>query len=151
MASSENGGQFSSQSQLIKELRAEGIKVNSNDLGPAIIRLERDGRLVPVVKGQSRGGMLSELDHSSTAPDSPREVGPMTALFHLSTSLGTKNPESRGVINPSPERSREVPESRGVRLYPRAVGTSGQDVVRRGSRRLERVPAARWLHTTPAP
>ena len=70
----ENGGQFSSQSQLIKELRAEGIKVNSNDLGPAIIRLERDGRLVPVVKGQSRGGMLSELDHSSTAPESHREV-----------------------------------------------------------------------------
>ena len=31
----------------------------------------------------------------------------MTALFHLSTSLGTKNPESRGVINPSPRRGPE--------------------------------------------
>ena len=70
----DNGGQFSSQAQLIKELRADGIKVNSNDLGPAIIRLERDGRLVPMIKGQSRGGTLASLDHGPTAPDSPRDV-----------------------------------------------------------------------------
>ena len=85
----ENGGQFSSQSRLIKELRAGGSKVNSNDLGPAIIRLERDGRLVPVVKGQSRGRNALRAGpqlHSSRLPQrgraNDRSISPLYLSGH---------------------------------------------------------------------